>query len=366
MYDLDRRYHEVCRDVLVEGFKKEAQRSEASTSSTGHGYKIILGEFKPALMVSKKIPTDLVDVETRWFLSGETDLDTLIANGVNYWNQWCLEGTAKYDDDGKLIGGSLGRIYQAQWRHWRKTETVTEWPEVLRRRRAGYKSPKQWWNLQTGKWNYDYEVEIDQLANALDLLRNEPNSRRILISAWNPAELDQMALPPCHTLFQFTTDAITTDWEEHIPTLKAWANDALEEGILDEDYIKQTVANPRYVNLVLYMRSNDLALGHPFNIYQYSEILNRAARACGYIPGTITYFGGDAHLYDNQLDGYQKHYCQYLELTEGKQDKLNYDRSGRYELGKRVANVLLEPMKEDLTIVDYDPLPFVKYPLAAK
>lgn len=363
MSNVDEFYHYTLGELAEYGRMKPAQRGVSTLSMTGGGYTVCLNGFKPALMVSKALPTDKIDAETRWFLSGDTDLDTLIANGVGYWNQWCLPGTAKYDDEGKLIGGSLGRIYQAQWRHWRYVDTVHTWEEVLQRRRDGYPAPRQWWNHDTNRWSYDYDLEIDQLANALDLLRNDPNSRRILVLAWNPAELDQMALPPCHYVFQFTTDVMEPEEAiEHKAALQHWGEKATAEGVLDTDYIQQRLQQPRVVNLVLTMRSNDLGLGHPFNLYQYSEILNRAAWACGYIPGTISWHGADVHLYTNQLEPYQQHLQQY---TDNRDYVDAVSKGIYYEFGSRVAGVLLEPQKDDLTVMGYNPLPAVKYPLAA-
>lgn len=295
----------------------------------GASYKVALPGNRPVLQSSKRVPVLTALRELEWFLSGETDLGPLIANNVRIWDQWVKPGTAIHDDEGNLVDGALGPIYQAQWRKWR------------------------------GKGGY-----IDQLADVTEALRTNPQSRRHLVTAWNPTYLDDMALPPCHVMFQFVSKSHVPMFEE-MEALLEWSCAADTEDILSKDYIAKMVGEPRKLDLVLYMRSNDTPLGHAFNVFQYSMIMILMARATGMVPGDFIYMGADVHIYENQLDIYRNvHRAQYFSTAWADAKRIS-DPTVRFTTDK-VANALLDFVHTDVSIEDYHPLPTVKYPVAAK
>lgn len=212
-----REYHRLLRLVLEEG-KPRADRTGTGTLGVfGAQARFDLRETFP-LVTTKKVHVRSIVHELLWFLRGDTNVAYLQENGVTIWDEWAA------------ADGSLGRIYGAQWRSWRRPDGRT----------------------------------VDQIAEAVRLIRTQPDSRRIIVSAWNPGELDEMALPPCHALFQF-----------HV-----------SDGEL---------------SCQLYQRSADLFLGVPFNIASYALLTVMMAQICGLRPGEFVHTFGDLHLYSNHL-----------------------------------------------------------------
>ncbi len=249
--------------ILTEGVVK--------TDRTGTGTKSIFGNqmrFKMAdgfpLLTTKKLHLKSIIHELLWFLSGDTNVKYLQDNGVRIWNEWADEN------------GELGPVYGHQWRSW---------PDY------------------TGG-------TIDQIAQVVDLIKNQPDSRRMLVSAWNPAEVDQMALPPCHCLFQFY------------------------------------VADGK-LSLQLYQRSADTFLGVPFNIASYALLLQMMAQVTGLECGDFIHTTGDTHLYLNHIEQAQ------LQLTREPRPlphmKINPDVKDIFSF-----------RYEDFELEDYDPHPHIK------
>lgn len=211
-------YLELVQHVLERGVDKEDRTGTGTLSTFGYQMRFDLGAGFP-LLTTKKIHLKSVIYELLWFLRGDTNTKFLTDNKVSIWNEWADEN------------GDLGRVYGAQWRHWR---------------------------VPGGG-------EVDQIASLIRGLRENPDSRRHLVVAFNPGELDQMALPPCHAFFQFY------------------------------------VARGR-LSCQLYQRSADVFLGVPFNIASYSLLTLMVAQVCGFAPGEFVHTLGDAHLYRNHLD----------------------------------------------------------------
>jgi thymidylate synthase len=213
-----KQYLDLLREVRQRGVRKDDRTGTGTLSLFGWQMRFDLAQGFP-LVTTKKIHLKSVIHELLWFLQGSTNVRYLQEHGVSIWDEWADER------------GELGPVYGAQWRSWRTADGRV----------------------------------IDQIAQAVDLLRNNPDSRRILVSAWNPGEIDRMALPPCHALFQFY----------------------VAEGRL---------------SCQLYQRSADIFLGVPFNIASYALLTLMMAQVTGLRPGEFIHTLGDAHLYLNHLE----------------------------------------------------------------
>ncbi len=213
-----KQYLELMRHVRDHGVRKEDRTGTGTLSTFGHQMRFDLADGFP-LVTTKKIHINSIIHELLWFLQGETNIDYLKKNGVSIWDEWA-------DDNGEL-----GPVYGYQWRFWPA---------------AGGR-------------------HIDQIKKVMEQLRKNPDSRRIIVSAWNVADLDKMALPPCHAFFQL------------------W------------------VANGR-LSCQLYQRSADIFLGLPFNIASYSILTHMFAQQAGLLPGDFIWTGGDCHLYLNHME----------------------------------------------------------------
>jgi len=213
-----KQYLDLLDTILKHGVKKTDRTGTGTISYFGYQMRFDLAEGFP-LLTTKKVHLKSIIYELLWFLNGDTNVKYLQDHGVRIWNEWADHN------------GDLGPIYGYQWRHWRTPD---------------------------GK-------EIDQIANIVNALKNNPDSRRHIVSAWNPADVDDMALPPCHTMFQFY------------------------------------VADGR-LSCQLYQRSGDSFLGVPFNIASYALLTMMMAQVCGYKPGVFVHTLGDAHIYLNHLE----------------------------------------------------------------
>ncbi len=259
-----KQYQDLLRRILDEGVQKGDRTGTGTISVFGHQMHFNLQQGFP-LLTTKKLHLKSIIYELLWFLKGDTNVRYLQEHGVRIWNEWADPET-----------GELGPVYGHQWRSW-----------------PDYKGGT-----------------IDQIAQAVDLIRNHPDSRRIMVSAWNPAEVEQMALPPCHCLFQFY------------------------------------VADGR-LSLQLYQRSADTFLGVPFNIASYALLCMMMAQVCGLQPGEFVHTTGDTHLYLNHLD----------------QARLQLTREPR-ALPRMVLNPdvrsIFDFQYEDFQLEGYDPWPHIK------
>ncbi|WP_144470897.1 thymidylate synthase [Bacillus safensis] len=212
-----KQYKELCRHVLQHGDEKGDRTGTGTISTFGYQMRFDLQEGFP-LLTTKKLHLKSIIHELLWFLKGDTNVKYLQENGVRIWNEWADEN------------GELGRVYGAQWRSWASGDGET----------------------------------VDQIAKLIHDIEHNPNSRRLIVSAWNPGEIDQMALPPCHCLFQFY------------------------------------VSNGK-LSCQLYQRSADIFLGVPFNIASYALLTMMIAKVTNLEPGEFIHTLGDAHIYQNHL-----------------------------------------------------------------
>jgi len=262
-----KQYLDLLKEVRENGTVKTDRTGVGTRSVFGRQIRFNLSEGFP-LLTTKKVYLKGVIHELLWFLKGDTNIKYLVDNNVHIWDEWADEN------------GDLGSVYGKQWRSWETTDGRV----------------------------------IDQIAGIVDLIKNHPDSRRILVSAWNPGEVDKMALPPCHCLFQFY------------------------------------VADGK-LSCQLYQRSADIFLGVPFNIASYALLTMMLAQVCGLQPGEFVHTFGDLHLYLNHTE----------------QADLQLSREPR-ALPKMLLNPevkdLFEFKYEDFTLVDYDPWPKISAPVA--
>ena len=213
-----KQYLELLNRILTEGDVKKDRTGTGTISLFGHQMRFDLEEGFP-LLTTKKLHLKSIIYELLWFLSGDTNVKELQKNGVRIWNEWADEN------------GDLGHIYGYQWRSWPCADGTS----------------------------------LDQISQVVKQIKETPDSRRLIVSAWNAGEIDKMALPPCHTMFQF--------------------------------YV-----NKGKLSCQLYQRSADTFLGVPFNIASYALLTMMMAQVCGLKPGTFVHTLGDAHIYLNHVD----------------------------------------------------------------
>lgn len=258
-----KQYLDLMRHVLETGTQKHDRTGTGTISVFGYQMRFNLQDGFP-LVTTKKLHLKSIIHELIWFLSGDTNIKYLKENGVKIWDEWA-------DED-----GNLGPVYGYQWRSWPTPD-------------GGH---------------------IDQISNVVNTIKNNPDSRRIMVSAWNVAEIDGMALPPCHSLFQFY------------------------------------VADGK-LSCQLYQRSADIFLGVPFNIASYALLTMMMAQVCGWQPGDFVHTFGDAHLYNNHIE--QTHLQLSREPRPLPTMKINPD----------VKNIF-DFKFEDFTLENYDPWPHIK------
>jgi len=263
----EKQYLDLLGDVLQNGARKTDRTGTGTLSVFGRQLRFDIADRFP-LLTTKKLHTKSILTELLWFLRGDTNVKWLQERGVTIWDEWADEN------------GNLGPVYGYQWRHWRTPD---------------------------GR-------EIDQIQNLIASLKSKPDSRRHLVSAWNPADVDKMALPPCHALFQFY------------------------------------VANGK-LSCQMYQRSADLFLGVPFNIASYAALTLMVAQVTDLKPGEFVLTLGDAHIYLNHLDQVRE------QLTRSPRP------FPKLKLNPAVKE-LLDFRYEDFTLEGYDPHPAIKAPIA--
>jgi thymidylate synthase len=263
----EQRYLDLLAEVLERGARKSDRTGTGTLSVFGRQLRFELDPAFP-LLTTKKLHLRSIIYELLWFLRGDTNVRWLQERGVSIWDEWAD------------AAGELGPIYGYQWRHWRAPD---------------------------GR-------EIDQIANVIESLRTKPDSRRHIVSAWNPADVERMALPPCHALFQFY------------------------------------VADGR-LSCQMYQRSADLFLGVPFNIASYALLTLMVAQVTRLTPGEFVLTLGDAHLYLNHLEQAREQIARAPRPFP------------RMRLDPRVRQ-LLEFRFEDFTLESYDPHPAIRAPIA--
>lgn len=282
-----KQYHDLVEHVFKVGHQKEDRTNTGTISTFGYQMRFDLKEGFP-LLTTKKVFYKAIIYELLWFIKGDTNIKYLVDNGVKIWNEWPYENYKKHPSyQGETLEafvekiktdsifakefGDLGPVYGAQWRNFNG---------------------------------------VDQLSQVINLIKHQPQSRRMILSAWNPAEINNMALPPCHTLIQFY------------------------------------VANQK-LSLQLYQRSGDIFLGIPFNIASYALLLEMVAQVTNLEVGEFVHTIGDAHIYSNHVDQLKQQLNREIRPLP------------KLKLNPNIKNIE-DFTFEDIEIIGYDPHPPIK------
>lgn len=293
-----KQYLALMQDILDNGVVKKDRTGVGTLSVFGRQLRFDLKEGFP-LVTTKKVHLKSIIHELLWFLNGDTNVKYLQENGVKIWNAWSDEE------------GNLGPVYGKQWREWRDCKVV-ECHDVRRTQQLMQRGYKYIGNMKEDGTTYlVYERAHDQISKVIQQLREDPDSRRIIVSAWNVGDLDDMALNPCHNYFQFYTTEMTLlerlDWYE-VNEPEKFANAPLinHEDIDSEERLHEILDREgiprRKLSCFFLMRSNDVFLGLPFNIASYAILTHMIAQQLNMVPDELVYSGVDVHLYSNHLE----------------------------------------------------------------
>ena len=299
-YEFDHAWSSMVYDIVTNGSKDTNRTGMGSVSQFGNVLSLDLTDGQIPMITTKKVFFKTLIHELLWFIWGNTDIAYLKANHIDIWDSWVIKGTEHYNENNELVDGSIGSAaYGALWRKWEDTRIIptTDLNTCLAR---GY----------TFVTHLAHMVEphcvvtrsIDQLQNALDLLRTNPDSRRIIVSAWNPGRLEDAALPPCHCFYQFYTRKLTP-YEISQHYTPEWVEKKYNHEECLADCAKRDLPT-RALSCLLYMRSNDMPVGNPFNITQYAALTHLMAKMSGMVPDKFIWVGGNTHVYDDQVDIY--------------------------------------------------------------
>ncbi|AMY04781.1 thymidylate synthase [Staphylococcus condimenti] len=316
MNTFDEAYHSLCKEILEIGNERDDRTHTGTISKFGHQLRFDLSKGFP-LLTTKKVSFKLLATELVWFIKGDTNIKYLLQYNNNIWNEWAFEKYIQSEDytgpdmtnfgHRALQDPEFNERYQEEMEKFKKN-ILNDDAFAEKHGNLGNVYGKQWrdWVGADGE-------HYDQLATVIEQIKKHPTSRRHIVSAWNPSEIDTMALPPCHTMFQFY----------------------VQDGKL---------------SCQLYQRSADIFLGVPFNIASYSLLTHLVAKECGLEVGEFVHTFGDAHIYSNHIDAIQKQLSR--ESFEPPQLKINTDKS------------IFDIQYEDLEIVNYQSHPGIKAPIA--
>lgn len=344
-------YLNLMKEVLYKGHKKADRTGTGTLSIFGAQMRFDLQEGFP-LVTTKRCHLRSIIHELLWFLNGDTNTQYLKDNGVTIWDEWADEN------------GDLGPVYGKQWREWMDYRVIDEDDEVQEAelKKLGY----EFFGRETGGTEEQtiWVRKTDQISKVIDQLRNDPDNRRIIVSAWNVGELDKMALAPCHSFFQFYSREMEThEREEHIPLNKQDVYDRLTTELnrvpVDEETYHRVLNEKldlfdiprRVLSCQLYQRSCDTFLGLPFNIASYALLIHMVAQQVDMAVGDFVWTGGDVHLYNNHFE----------------QAKLQLSRDPRplpTLVIKRKPDSIFDYNFEDFEVEGYEPHDPIKAPVA--
>jgi len=350
MNKLDLDYQELVRDILNNGAKKSDRTGTGTLSVFSREIRHKMSTGFP-LLTTKKMYLKGAIIELIWFLKGETNIKWLLENDCNIWNGDSYKHYKKVSAENNItpldekdfiesikknMGWDLGPIYGAQWRGWDKLDIITESEECR--------------SEEYGKAVYVKRTKIDQIDNLINDLNNNPDSRRIMVNAWNVGELDKMVLPPCHYGFQVYTRELSLG--ERITVARE--NGAYGEYDSDgwETVLNGTLIPKRAISLKFTMRSTDVPLGLPFNLASYGLLLEIIAKKVNMVTDELIASLGDTHVYLNQIDGIK----EQLTREPFKLPKI--------KISDKQVNDISEYGVEDFEVINYKSHPSIKIPLS--
>ena len=366
---LDEQYQRLLQDIIEYGVDKKDRTGTGTKSIFGYTIHHNMMNGFP-LLTTKKVAFKTMATELMWFLMGDTNIKYLVDNGCNIWNGDAYQAYIKRYNKGEYVGktkllenskknrtltepftieefidkiktddefasnwGELGPIYGKQWRSWEK------------------------WYIDENQRYLTFTKKIDQIANLINDLKTNPDSRRLMVNAWNVGELDEMVLPPCHYGFQIYTRELSEDERYRILEDKPMG-DKRTVGIGNIDPLELNNIPTRAISLMWNQRSVDSALGLPFNIASYGLLLEMIAKEVNMIPEHLIGQLGDCHLYSDHLEGAKE------QISREPRELPRLHMSSGHNFRAALAGKADEIDLNDFMLIGYDPHPTIKFPLS--
>lgn len=378
MNKLDKDYQNILQDILENGNKKSDRTGTGTISVFGRQIRHKMSDGFP-LLTTKKMYIKGIITELLWFLSGDTNIKYLVENNCNIWNGDAYKSYLKYNKNSTPISkeefvnliktdsefakkhGELGPIYGKQWRCWSGVDK-----ELFFNSDDLYDINK---NARHGL--FFKELEIDQITSLINNLKNNPDSRRLMVTAWNPSDLQEQTLPPCHYGFQCYTRELSLKERRELARVKGlepkWSFE-LDDGrptenslTEDEHYNKYNIPS-RELSLKWQQRSCDFPLGIPYNIASYGFLLEILSKKVNMVPGELIGDLGDCHIYLNQIEGVKEQLSR--SSYELPKIKLNNDLDWlNYDLDSMIY-WMSQNLDDWFEIVDYNSNSTIKFPLS--